>query len=85
MDIRKKFFTGRDAKHWSRLPKEVVKLPSLGGIYLFIRHVDVALTGIALYRHKVELAALGSQLDLMILQIFLNLYDSMMLNVSYLK
>jgi len=29
LDMRKKFFTVRVAKHWSRLPKEVVDAPSL--------------------------------------------------------
>ncbi|KFQ98066.1 hypothetical protein Y956_10906, partial [Nipponia nippon] len=29
LDIRKKFFTVRVAKHWHRLPREVVDAPSL--------------------------------------------------------
>jgi len=29
LDIRKKFFTWRMVKHWSRLPREVVDAPSL--------------------------------------------------------
>ena len=29
MDIRKKFFTLRIVKHWSRLSREVVDVPSL--------------------------------------------------------
>ena len=29
LDIRKKFFTMRVVKHWRRLPREIVKAPSL--------------------------------------------------------
>ena len=39
-DIQKNFFTKRVTKHWNRLPREVVKPPSLE---VFIRPVDVAL------------------------------------------
>ena len=40
LDIRRKFFTQRVVKHWSRLPKEVVDAPSLEA---FKARLDVSL------------------------------------------
>ncbi|KFV11618.1 hypothetical protein N340_04216, partial [Tauraco erythrolophus] len=43
LDIRKKFFTLRVARHWNRLPREVVDAPSLA---VFKARLDEALSNL---------------------------------------
>jgi len=43
LDIRKKFFTMRVVKHWNRLPREVVPVPSLA---VFKARLDGALSNL---------------------------------------
>ncbi|KFR01742.1 hypothetical protein Y956_13064, partial [Nipponia nippon] len=43
LDIRKKFFTLRVARHWNRLPREVLDAPSLA---VFKARLDGALSNL---------------------------------------
>ncbi|KFR09271.1 hypothetical protein Y956_11947, partial [Nipponia nippon] len=43
IDIRKKFFTMRVVRHWNRLPREVVDVPSL---QVFKARLDGALSNL---------------------------------------
>ena len=65
MDIRKNFFSERVMRNWNRLPREVVESP----------RVHVAL------RDTIQWAILvvGGRLDMMILKVFFNLNDSVIL------
>jgi len=63
LDTRKNFFTEGVVRHWNRLPREVVKSPSLE---VFEKRVYVALRGL------VGIVVLGGCLDL-ILEVFSNL------------
>ena len=63
------FLSKRVAKHWHRLPREVVESPSLE---VFKSHVNVALSDIGSGH-----GGMGCWLDLVVLKIFSNLNDSM--------
>ena len=43
LEVRRKFFTGRVARHWNRLPREVVDAPSLE---VFKARLDGALSNL---------------------------------------
>ena len=59
MDIRRRFFTQRVARHWNRLPREVVDAPSLEA---FKARLDVALGSLVCWLVTLHIAA-GSKLD----------------------
>jgi len=72
LDMRKNFLTARVVRHWTRLLREVVESPSLE---VFKKRIKLAL-GDMVYQawwHWVE------WLDLMILEVFFNLNDSVIL------
>ena len=71
MDIRNNFFSKRVVLQWHRLPREVVESPSLE---VFQSRVDVALR-----TWSVGMVGMGWRLDQVILEVFSNLNDSVIL------
>ena len=70
LDIMKNLFSEEAVRHWNGLRREVVKSPSLE---VFKKHLVIVLRGVVLW----EILVIG--LDLMILEVFFNLSDSMIL------
>ena len=71
LGIRKKFSSARVVRHWHRLHREVVQLPSL---QVFKNHRDVALRDVV-SGHDGG----GLESDCIILEVISNLNDSMIL------
>jgi len=59
LDIRKKFFTMRVVKHWSRLPREVVDAPTLK---VFKARLDGVLSNLVWWKMSLLMTG-GLELD----------------------
>ena len=53
LDIRKKFFMMRVVRHWNRLPREVVDVPSLA---VFKARLDGALSNLVWWKVSLPMA-----------------------------